>query len=161
MPGFVSGVVLGPAPLALILALAALPWFLPAGAVEGRARVAAGAFWLIGLVAFALTARAFLLWWLLVLPTAGLVVEAAGDYLARETPVPRHVRILALWAACSVFLLTRLSASHEQEGEEGTVTSRTLPSPAAPWVDPIATWLTCNVRPGAGGRIFTAHGFGS
>ena len=161
VPGFVSGVGLGPAPLALILALAALPWLLPAGAVEGRARVAAGAFWLIGLVAFALTARAFLLWWLLVLPTAGLVVEAAGDYLARETPVPRHLRILALWAVCSVFLLTRLSASHEQEGAEGTVTSRTLPSPAAPWVDPIATWLTCNVRPGAGGRIFTAHGFGS
>ena len=161
VPGFVSAVGLGPAPLALILAVAALPWLLPEGALPGRARVAAGVFWLVGLVAFSLTARAFLLWWLLVLPTAALVVEVAGSYLAREAPLPRHLRILALWGLCGVFLLTRLSAFHEQVVDDATVASRTLPSPAAPWVDPIATWLACNVRPDSGGRIFTTHGFGS
>jgi len=161
VPGFVSGVTLGPGPLALILGVAALPWLVPARALDGRGRAAAGALWLVGLVAFALTARAFLLWWLLVLPTAGLVVEAAGDYLAREAPLPRHLRILALWAVCGVFLLTRLAPFHGEGGEEGTVASRTLPSPAAPWVDPIASWLACNAGPEAGGRLLTTHGFGS
>ena len=161
VPGFVSGVTLGPAPLALIIALAALPWLVPTGALDGRGRAAAGALWLVGLVAFALTARAFLLWWLLVLPTAGLVIEAAGAYLAREAPLPRHLRIVALWAVCGVFLLTRLAPFHADGGEAGTVVSRTLPSPAAPWVDPIASWLACNARPDSGGRVFTAHGFGS
>jgi hypothetical protein len=161
VPGFVSGVTLGPAPLSLILAVAALPWLVPERVLGGRARLAAGMYWLVGLVAFALTARAFLLWWLLVLPTAALAVELAGSYLAREEPLPRHLRILALWAVCSVFLLTRLSAFHTDGEPVGTVASRTLPSPAAPWVDPIADWLACNVRAGSGGRIFTTHGFGS
>ncbi|MFL5575160.1 MAG: hypothetical protein ACJ79S_04205 [Gemmatimonadaceae bacterium] len=160
-PGFGSAVALGVVPLAVVLALAALPWGLSRVAMPGRERALAAVYWAVGLVGFALAARALLVWWLLVLPWVGAAVEAADDALGGERPAARQGRIVALWALCSLLLLTRLAPIAAAEGAEGTVRTRTLPVPAAPWVDPLAAWLECHARPGATGRLYTVHSYGS
>ncbi|MFL5574575.1 MAG: hypothetical protein ACJ79S_01170 [Gemmatimonadaceae bacterium] len=160
-PGFGSAVALGVVPLVAVLALAALPWGLARVAMPGRERALAALYWLVGLLGFALAARALLVWWLLVLPWVGAALEAADDALRGERPAARHGRIVALWALCSLLLVTRLAPIAAAEGSEGTVRSRTLPAPAAPWVDPLAAWLECHARPGARGRLYTVHSYGS
>ncbi|MFL5574858.1 MAG: hypothetical protein ACJ79S_02665 [Gemmatimonadaceae bacterium] len=160
-PGFGSAVALGVVPLVPVLALAALPWALSTVEMPPRERLLGAALWLVGLVGFALAARALLVWWLLLLPWVGQGVEAADRALAGDGAAARQWRIVSVWAVCSLLLLTRLAPIAAADGTEGTVRTRTLPVPAAPWVDPLAAWLECHARPGATGRLHTVHSYGS
>jgi hypothetical protein len=160
-PGFGSAVALGLVPLVPVLGLAALPWTLSGREIPSRDRLLGATLWLVGLIGFALAARAFLVWWLLVLPWVGQGIEAADRALSADRPAARQGRILMVWAVCALLLLTRLAPIATADGTEGTVRTRTLPSPAAPWVDPLAAWLECHTRPGAVGRLHTVHSYGS
>ncbi len=144
----------------LALALAVLPWLLGARSLTGRQRFGYGALWLVGLVVYAVALRALLIWWVLVLPLAGVVVERLGDALAPETAFARHARIVAVWALA---MLAWLSSTPRGQlaafGAEGDVHDRRLPVDAYASVEPVARWLQCYAR--GGGRVYTIFNFGS
>jgi hypothetical protein len=137
--------------------LVALPW-LVADRLSPRERTLYGLLWTGGLVAFAVAVRGLLPWWLATLP---LTATALGTLVAPVSTVvltaPRAV-ITAIFAATAM-LDGGVKADPWQRA--GTVQSRRLPSSAAAGIEPIATWLDCNLKPGSQGRLLTTFNFGS
>lgn len=145
--------------LLLAIALGLLPW-VAAPRLAARERLAWGVAWLAGLLAFALAARAIFVWWVLVMPLAGAMLE----------PLARVARPRALLIAQRVtlaVLVAFLATNHARAAfapwarEDGGV--RSLPFRAAPYADPIARWLGCQL-PGRAlppGRAFTVFSLGT
>ena len=142
--------------LVIAVVLSLLPW--TASRLTIRERVVWGGAWLAGLFAFALAARAVVLWWMLVLP----LVAAAMEPLAR---VPRRRGIIvgqriALAALVALLALGRARVA-DAPWSDDTGARRFLPSRTASSVDPIVRWLECRVTQGANGRAFTAFSLGT
>ena len=154
-PGFSSGS-LG---IAFAAVLALIPWVIQRGMISKRERLAYGALWLAGLVGFGLAGRLLLAWWLIVLPGAAAALEVAGR---REQARPPRLAVRVATYAVALLCTGVLVASHAGAWrEEGSVVSRTLPSPVAPVLDPLADWLQCHTISSAHGRIYTWFNYGS
>lgn len=155
-PGVQAAVSGSGALLAIAVLLAALPWL--AARLTNRERFVWGVAWLAGLLAFALAARAILIWWLLLLPLVALLIEP----LAR---VPRNrTTIVGQRIALGALVLLLASARARVAGAEwaqDTTSERWLPTRAARWVDPLSTWLECRVDTSSGGRVLTSFSFGT
>ncbi|MGH7624410.1 MAG: hypothetical protein ACREOJ_03725, partial [Gemmatimonadaceae bacterium] len=154
-PGFNSGV-LG---IAFAAALALIPWAMQHATLSPRERLTYAALWLAGLVGFGMAGRLLLAWWLIVLPAAAAALAMVGR---REQVRPPRLSVRVTTYAAAVLCMGALVAGHAGSWrEEGTVVSRTLPSPVAPALDPLAAWLQCHTLPGAHGRIYTWFNYGS
>ena len=154
-PGFSSGT-LG---IAFAAALALIPWVIQRGTLSKRERLAYGALWLAGLIGFGLAGRLLLAWWLIMLPAAAAALASAGG---SEPPRPPRLGVrVATYAVALLSTGVLVAKNAAAWREEGTVLSRTLPSPVAPALDPIADWLQCHTLPGAHGRIYTWFNYGS
>jgi hypothetical protein len=142
--------------LAIAVMLSLLPW--AARRLTIRERVVWGGAWLAGLFAFALAARAIVLWWMLVLP----LVAAAIEPLARA-PRRRGIIVgqrIALAALVAMLAMGRARVADAPWAAD-TGAQRFLPTRAAPSVDPIVRWLECRVGREASGRAFTAFPLGT
>jgi hypothetical protein len=142
---------------ALLLTL--LPWALADSVPGRRARALIILYWLVGLLGFAYASRLLLAWWLLVLPFAGLAVERrAGGEVDR---LPRLRFRLPAYAVLLALLVLSAVRSARSWKMEGTTASRTLSTVTARGAEPLAAWLSENLRPGASGRLFTVFNYGS
>jgi hypothetical protein len=142
--------------LVIAVALGMLPW--AARGLDARARLTWGAAWLAGMFAFALAARAILIWWLLLIPLVALVVEPVAR-------APRRRVIVIAQRAALIALVLLLAAARARASQlpwaEATHAPRSLPTRVAPLADPLASWLACRTRPESGGKAFTAFSFGT
>ena len=156
VPGIKAAVSGRGALLIVALLLALLPWGIRS--MPGRERTAWGAAWIAGLFAFALAARAIMVWWLLLLPLVAIVFEPLARVARRRTViVGQRVALLVL-----VLLLVaeRARASRDPLMAD-TGANRWLPTQSATTVDPLVRWLECRTRAGATGRVLTAFSLGS
>lgn len=155
-PGVQAAVAGRGALLAVALALSFLPWITPR--LRTRERLVWGAVWLAGLFAFALAARAILLWWLAMLPLVAAAVEPVAK-------VPRRRMIIVAQRVALAALVLLLAAGRARvagaEWTKDTGAERWLPARAAMWIDPLATWLDCRTRSGAEGNALSAFPFGT
>ena len=142
--------------LAIAMALGVLPW--AARGLDNRSRFVWAAAWLAGLFAFALAARAILIWWLLLIPLVAIVIEpVARAARSRMIVIGQRVALFAL-----VLLLTSARARASQlPWAQETNAPRWLPTRAAPMADPLVSWLDCRIADDGGGRAFTAFPFGT
>jgi hypothetical protein len=142
--------------LAVAVALGILPW--ATRGLGGRERIVWGAAWLAGMFAFALAARALVMWWLLLIPLVALVIEPlARAPRRRNIVIAQRVALLAL-----VLLLAAARARALQSPSfADTRAPRSLPSRPASLADPLASWLACRTDAGKGGRAFTAFRYGT
>jgi hypothetical protein len=142
--------------LALAALLSLVPWL--AHGLSRRARIVFAVAWLAGLFGFALAARAIVIWWLLILPLTAAVVEP----LARAQR-PRSIVLAQRIALAALVLLfaTRRAAVATAPWAIDTGAPRTLPTRAAPWVDPITRWLDCHVGIESPARVYTGFSFGA
>ena len=142
--------------LALVIALGMLPW--AATRLAGRARLVWGVVWFGGMVAFALAARAMMLWWLLLIPLVALVVEPVAR-------APKRQAVVLGQRIALVLLVLLLAAARARASQlpwaEPTHAPRSIPTRAAPLADPIASWLACHMRADARGNAFTVFPFGT
>lgn len=153
-PGFRPGVW-----MIFILPLLIVPWVIPREALRGRERVVHGILWLAGLMAFGYAGRLLLCWWLIALPATAMALEQLADGGSTQPP-RRWVKFTTY--AIALLLLTRTAGKMLPSWrQEGTVVSRQLPTEVSPSIEPLLVWLDCNVKPGAGGRIYTWFNFGS
>jgi hypothetical protein len=156
-PGFLSVLrleVVGVAALLLLL----LPWSGLATVGRLRERALAALYWTIGLVAFAYAVRLLIVWWLLVLPFAGVAVERRA---AGEAGLPRLRFRLPAYGVLLALLGVSVGRSARGWSAEGTTESRTLTTIVARGAEPLAAWLDEHMRPGARGRLFTVFNYGS
>jgi hypothetical protein len=155
-PGFL---IAARAPGVAIIAagLALLPWALTTPPLSARARLAYGLVWLAGLALFALATRALAIWWLTLLPLAGVVL---GRVTGPVSPRAILVNKMAMYAAF-LLLLSNRALTGGADLIRGANESRQLQSGASRWLDPLIGWLECHTEAGAGGRIFTVFNFGS
>ena len=145
----------------LVLFLTALPWITRGQLQTRRAALVFGAAWTIGLVEFASAARLLLLWWMLAIPLAAIAVARLTGYLmASEAQSRRLARITAVWAVCAVLIITASPFDADAWAFENSAKRRFSPL-RANGLDHVASWLECNTRAGAGGRMFTRFDFGS
>ncbi|MGI9077802.1 MAG: hypothetical protein ACR2G6_10840 [Gemmatimonadaceae bacterium] len=148
------------APLALVvfMALALLPWALSAVSITRRERVVAAVAWLVGLLAFAYAVRAMLIWWMLILPT----VAAAIELLAL---VPKREIIVRAQKFCLYAILVFLVAGRVHNARDVRADYPGNVSPFTPFAsamaDPLTSWLECNSRADARGRVLTVFKLGS
>jgi hypothetical protein len=157
-PGFAAVPHLEVIALPAIL-LALLPWAAGSVFTAPRHRALAAAYWLVGLVGFAYANRLLLVWWLLVLPFVGAVVDQRA---AREgVALPRARFRVPAYALLAVLLVLSLIRSGRAWELEGTRDRRTLATIAAKDAEPLASWLEQHLRPGSTGRLFTVFNFGS
>lgn len=156
-PG-VQSVVQAPLALVVVVALALLPWALSAIWMPKRERIVAAAAWLIGLLAFAYAVRALLIWWILVIPSVAAVVELLALVPKREIIV--RAQKFCLYAILLCFVAGRLQHARSVRAAYPGNASPFTPFASA-MVDPLATWLQCNSRADASGRVFTVFRLGS
>ncbi len=143
----------------LALPLSLIPWVVSRGMYERRERVVYGALWLAGLVAFAYAGRLLLCWWLITLPLSAKALAELGRGASVAAP-RRRVRI-ATYAVAGTLLVTLATTMPAQWRDEGDIDSRSLPGVASASTEPLLTWLRCNTRPDASGRIYTWFNYGS
>ncbi|HSJ64282.1 MAG TPA: hypothetical protein VK922_10365 [Gemmatimonadaceae bacterium] len=142
--------------LVMTVVFALLPWL--ATRLTTRERIIWGAAWLAGFLAFALAVRAFLVWWLLLLPMVGGLVDGIAR-LPRRREILLAQRI-AVGALVLLLAFARASIAGAPWAED-TGAARWIPRRAAPWVDPVARWLDCRMRDEASGRAMTAFPLGT
>ena len=156
-PGFSAAVASGMSSLLLCCGLALVPW-----AVAARSRpverLVYGALWIAGLVLFALSLRGLAVWWLLIIPTAALAIEAL--------PVPTLPALITAQRAAVLIIFPMLTLSvidqaRDPRVHDGTVITRRLPSISARSMEPIAEWLDCNVQRTVPSRLITTFNYGS
>jgi hypothetical protein len=156
MPGFASfsrggGTVVFVAP-----ALMVLPWVV-AGSLDSRARGWFGFLWLVGLTAFGVAFRGLLIWWLVMLPLAGVALGMLRPPTERVVLTTQRALVAALFGALALLGGGALADPWERTAP---LPSRRLPSVAASGIEPIAEWLDCNARPIAGSKLLTTYNFG-
>jgi hypothetical protein len=155
-PGFQAAVSGRGALLLIAVLLSMLPWAMTIMSI--RERIVWSAAWIAGLFAFALAARAIMLWWLLILPLVAMVVEP----LAR---VPRRRMVIVGQRVALLVLVLLLVAERARVARTpwmaDTGATRWLPAQPATSIDPIIQWLECRTRAEATGRVFTAFSLGS
>jgi hypothetical protein len=155
-PGIKAAVSGRGALLIIALLLALLPWAITS--MSRRERTVWGAAWIAGLFAFALAARAIMVWWLLLLPLVAIVFEP----LAR---VPRRRAVIVGQRVALLVLVLLLVAERARVSRDpwmaDTGATRWLPTQSATTVDPLVRWLECRTRADAMGRAFTAFSLGS
>jgi hypothetical protein len=141
------------------LALLLLPWSGALARRPARERLLAVGYWVVGLIGFAYAFRLLAVWWLLVLPVAGWVVD---DRASREPDqLPRRAIRLPAYLVLFGLLVANLARSARNWAREGTVESRTLATVQARGAEPLAAWLAPRLRPGADGRLLTVFNYGS
>jgi hypothetical protein len=127
-----------------------------------RWRVVWGSAWLLGLIGFGLGARLVLVWWMMVLPLAAAALKKIADYLmATEDQARRLWRITAVWALCTLLLLTVGPLDVDAWSFEDPVANRHLAPTRERGLEQIAQWLECNTRPNSRGRVYTVFNYGS
>ena len=156
IPGMTAAVAGRGALLILAILLALLPWGI--GNMAMRERAVWGAAWGAGLFAFALAARAIMVWWLLLLPLMALVFEPVAR-------VPRRRSVILGQRVALVVLVLLLVAERARVSRDplmaDTGATRWLPTQSATTLDPLVRWLECRTRPDATGRVFTSFSLGS
>lgn len=158
VPGFEyavrrTGVVIG------IIALLAAPW-LARTAVTLRERTVRMLFWTAGLVLFAFAGRLVVAWWVLSFLIVGLAIENVVS-LIRERATEKFKRIVAFAGATIVLLISAPEINPLFWKFEGDTTTRLLPRAGEDPALWLPSWLHCNTRPGANGRVFTEFNYGS
>ena len=149
---------LGPM-LFLVSLMLAVPWLLGDSLLEGRKRIFAAAYWMVGVVLFGYAVRLFVVWWVLaILPFGWALLRVAGG--TQEAPPRLRFRLLGLVASMSI-ITAELARTRELRALEGSTAERSLPTFAARPAESVARWLRANTRPNANGRIMTAFAFGS
>jgi len=159
-PGFASMLQppVGPLPILVALMLG-VPWLLDEGAVAGRMRVFATAYWMLGVVLFGYAVRLFVLWWVLAIVPFGWALLRVAS--ASEDAPPRlRFRLFGL-VACVAIIAAALSRTREERALEGSIAERSLPTFGARPAESVARWLLASTRPHAKGRIVTSFAFGS
>lgn len=148
-----------PGVIAGAAALLAAPWLAFTAATTARERAVRALFWVGGLLAFAYAGRLVIAWWVLALPLLGDALERAFAVIA-EHRIKARDEILA--GACAILLLWAAPAVSPIFWKfEGDTEHRMLPrggEDPALW---LPSWLLCNTRAGANGRIFTEFNYGS
>lgn len=158
VPGFEyavprTGVIIG------IIALLAAPWLAP-GAATLRDRVVRMLFWTAGLVLFAFAGRLVVAWWVLSFLLIGLAIEQTVPIIDTRATV-KFKRLVAFAATAIVLLVSAPEINPLFWKFEGDTTTRLLPRAGEDPALWLPSWLICNTRPGAGGRVFTEFNYGS
>jgi len=138
----------------LILAsmLALIPWAIADAALTRRQRVVFGGMWLLGLVGFAMAARAIVVWWFAALP----IVAIALERLPRPRTRRHRLVLMSTFFALPVALIVRFGRFDLSGGLD-------VAPPARASVDPLANWLDDHVRLSIGmrPRMLTNFDYGS
>jgi hypothetical protein len=109
------------------------------------------------LLMFALATRALVVWWLLIIPSAGVAIEALPPATLPVLRTAQRAAVVAIFACVALLGIDDLRDPWMQAGGRSL---RVLPSLNAHSIEPIADWLDCNVRPGASGRLVTIFNYG-
>jgi hypothetical protein len=159
-PGFVAMLQPPIGPLLLLTAcMLGAPWIVAQSRLDGRERLVAAAYWMIGAIAFGYAVRLFVLWWVLSIVSFGLTLAwLTRD--ATEAPPRRSIRFLAL-CACLVIIVAESVRTRDLRRLEGSTSDRRLPTYGARPAERIAQWLRSNTMADARGRIMTSFAFGS
>ena len=139
--------------------LALIPWAIPRERLHRRERVVFGALWIAGLAAFGYAGRLLLCWWLILLPVVAIAIDCLGG--AGRVTAPRRPVKLATYVIAVVAIAAIAIGVAPGWRAEGDATSRRLPTGASASIEPLLVWLQCQVRPDAGGRIYTWFNYGS
>jgi hypothetical protein len=147
----------------VILAAAALlaaPWIAGATALSVREKVTRALCWTAGLVLFAFAGRLIVLWWALAFPLVG---AALARIATASTLLPsRRARMAVSVGAIAIIVSASAPAiSPVFWLFEGDTVHRMLPRAGQDPALWLPSWLLCNTRPDAGGRIFTDFNYGS
>ena len=141
-------------------ALLLAPWVGAPGERPRRARVADALAWTAGLLLFAFAGRMVAAWWLVSLPLAG----AAAARVLQATSARLRPRLASSAALILGVLLLAAAAPPVRPRFwrfEGGTMPRMLPRAAEDPALWLPSWLLCNTRPGAHGRVFTEFNYGS
>jgi hypothetical protein len=141
-------------------ALLAAPWLIPADTCSRRERIVRALCWTCGLVLFAYAGRLVLAWWTLAFPLVGAAVSRIHAAVAL-LPSRRIRRAAILGSAAVVFTASAPPISPVFWLFEGDTVHRMLPRAGEEPALWLASWLLCNTRPGAAGRIYTEFNYGS
>jgi hypothetical protein len=155
-PGFLA--IMGDAgsSLVLVLAFTLLPWA-AATRLTSRERVLHGLLWVAGLVMFALAVRSLVVWWLLIIPMAGMLLQGL------KTPALPVVLVAQRAIVHGIFFLVAAQALETWQDpalRAGDTAMRYLPSTNARTIEPLARWLECSTRRDVGGRLVTIFNYG-
>ncbi|HET7456913.1 MAG TPA: hypothetical protein VFJ74_04600 [Gemmatimonadaceae bacterium] len=124
--------------LPFALGLAALPWCVPASVRRGWRGAWLAAAWVVGLFGFGVVSKALFIWWLAAIP----LTAAALDRLPTPSSVMlRRTRWATLYALAALLAVRMAGVTASVTHMEGTVARRTMPSPAAAAVEPLALWI--------------------
>jgi hypothetical protein len=148
-----------PGVIIAVAALLAAPWLAMPAAASLRERCVRALFWVGGLLAFAYAGRLVLAWWVLAFPLLGDAVDRALA-AAEQLRIRARDELLAGFAAI-VLIAAAPSITPVFWQFEGDTVHRMLPrggEDPALW---LPSWLLCNTRAGANGRIFTEFNYGS
>jgi hypothetical protein len=159
-PGFVAMLQppLGPM-LLLVACMLTVPWIVAQSRQNGRERLVAAAYWMVGAIAFGFAVRLFVLWWALSIVSFG----AALAWITRDTteaPPRIQIRLLGLFA-CLLIVGAELARTREARALEGSIRDRRLPTYGARPAEEVAQWLSANTVPEARGHIMTSFAYGS
>jgi hypothetical protein len=155
-PGFTLARSGGLVALLVPLTFLALPW-LVLRSFTTRERLGHGALWLGGALIFAFAARGLLVWWLVIMPAVAVAVDALP---APTIAVVRTAQRAALLALVVLLVIDGADGLGDPWLRAGSVSWRTLPTTTAKSIEPIATWLDCNLEPAARGRLVTTFNLG-
>jgi len=138
----------------LILAsmLAVVPWMMADADISRRQRLVFGGIWLVGLVGFAMAARAIVVWWFAALPVLAIALER----LPRPRTRGHRLVLMSTFVALPLALIVRFGRFDLSRGLD-------VVPPARPSVDPLAKWLDDHVRLAVGmrPRMLTNFDYGS
>lgn len=156
---FTPGFTTNPMVIAIASPLALLPWGMYRVSLRPREQVLFATLWLAGLVAFGVAVRLLMVWWLLILPVAGLVLSGLTEGRP-ETPPRRTARVTLFVSATLLLVLAGVTVDSDRRSE-GNVESRRLSGIADRPTEPVVGWLLCNTQPDAAGKVFTTFSYGS
>ena len=148
VPGF-RAAVLSPGEALVAALLAIVPFAVPSESLSIRERAVFVSLWLVGLFGFGLASRALVVWFITTLPLLALALER---FSPPRVPI-RRVMLLTM-ASLPILLSLRLLLLERELGAG-------IASPAAPSVEPLASWLDHHVRDGVRRRMLTSFDYGS